>query len=138
MTSTLVDSNVLIDVLVAQQPWRDWSHAWLRNAVDSGEVVINQIVYAETAMQFEETEAIEDVISLVRPTRESIPWDAAHAAGRAHRDYRRRGGSRDRTLPDFLIGAHALVKGYRLLTRDPRRYRRYFPSLEIIAPDTHP
>lgn len=89
-------------------------------------------------MHFEESEVIEDVIATVRPTREGIPWEAAHEAGRAHREYRRRGGARDRTLPDFLIGAHAQVKGYRLLTRDPRRYREYFPAVDIVAPDTHP
>jgi predicted nucleic acid-binding protein len=70
--------------------------------------------------------------------RDDIPYEAAYLAGRAHISYRARGGSRDRTLPDFLIGAHAAVKGYRLLTRDQARYRSYFPNLTIIAPDTHP
>jgi predicted nucleic acid-binding protein len=69
---------------------------------------------------------------------ENIPFDAALIAGWAHREYRSRGGRREQTLPDFLIGAHAVVSGYRLLTRDPKRYRTYFPDLEIIAPDTHP
>ena len=138
MTSTLVDSNVLIDVLVGLGPWRRWSRTRLREAVDAGDVVVNQIIFAETAIHFEDTEVVEDVASLVRPTRESIPWEAAYEAGRAHREYRRRGGGRERTLPDFLIGAHAALKGYRLLTRDPRRYRQYFPDIEIIAPDTHP
>jgi hypothetical protein len=41
---------------------------------------------------------------------------------------------RTRTLPDFLIGAHAAIAGMTLLTRDPRRYRTYFPKLKIIAP----
>jgi predicted nucleic acid-binding protein len=50
----------------------------------------------------------------------------------------REGGLRDRTLPDFFIGAHAQLKTYRILTRDPRRYRVHFPALEIVAPDTHP
>ncbi len=59
-------------------------------------------------------------------------------AGYAHRKYRKSGGGRDRVLADFLIGAHASTKGYRILTRDPRRYRTYFPTLDIIAPDTHP
>jgi predicted nucleic acid-binding protein len=138
MTSTLVDSNVLIDVLLGSGSWQPWSRTRLREAVDAGDVVINQIVFAETAMHFEDTKAVEDVVSLVRPARENIPWEAAYEAGRAHRDYRRQGGARDRTLPDFLIGAHAWVKGYRLLTRDPRRFRRYFPDLDLVAPDTHP
>ena len=55
-----------------------------------------------------------------------------------HRKYRRSGGLRERVLPDFLIGAHAAVKSYRILTRDAARYRTYFPDVDIIAPDTHP
>lgn len=138
MTSTLADSNVLIDVISRNSSWHGWSRAQLRDAVDIGDVIINQIIYAETATHFSDTKVIEDVTALVRPTRESIPWDAAHEAGRVHRLYRERGGVRERTLPDFLIGAHAMTRGHRLLTRDPRRYRQYFPALEIIAPDTHP
>lgn len=78
------------------------------------------------------------MISNIGLGREDLGWDAAHQAGQAHLLYRRRGGMRERTLPDFLIGAHALVKGHTLLTRDARRYREYFPTLDIIAPDTHP
>ncbi|GGD94392.1 hypothetical protein GCM10011390_11450 [Aureimonas endophytica] len=78
------------------------------------------------------------IFAYLNPRREPFPFAAAFAAGRAHRVYRERGGRRERTLPDFLIGAHALVAGHRLLTRDAARYRAYFPTLDIIAPDTHP
>lgn len=63
--------------------------------------------------------------------------DAAFLAGQSHRRYRHKGGTRDRTLPDFFIGAHAIVSGLTLVTRDPRRYRQHFPRLKLIAPDTH-
>jgi len=69
---------------------------------------------------------------------EEIPQMAAYRAGRAHYAYRRSGGPRQRTLPDFLVGAHAAEGGYRILTRDALRYRTYFPEISIIAPDTHP
>jgi predicted nucleic acid-binding protein len=55
-------------------------------------------------------------------------------AGQALLAYRRRGGQRRSPLPDFYIGAHAAVRGYRLLTRDSARYRTYFPTVEVIAP----
>ena len=137
MTSTLVDSNVLIDVIEILSPWAEWSKSKIAAAADEGPVVINQIIFAETALRFEDPKAAEAAV-FTRLSRDSIPWVAAFRAGQAHRRYRALGGRRERTLPDFLIGAHALVKGYRLLTRDPRRYRGYFPDVEIIAPDTHP
>jgi predicted nucleic acid-binding protein len=68
--------------------------------------------------------------------REALPFSAAYEAGRAYLAYRKAGGVRERTLPDFFIGAHAMVKSYRLLTRDAQRYRGYFPSLDIISPET--
>ena len=37
-------------------------------------------------------------------------------------------------LPDFFIGAHAVVAGMSLLTRDTRRYRSYFPTVVLITP----
>ena len=66
--------------------------------------------------------------------REPLPWEAAFLAGKCFVTYRRRGGTRRSPLPDFYIGAHAAVAGYRLLTRDAGRYRSYFPKLDLIAP----
>ena len=137
MTSTLVDSNVLLDVLNETPRWFAWSSTRLSEAADAGAVIINQVVFAEAAARFDDAEAAE-ASAFSRFSRESIPWVAAFKAGQAHRQYRGRGGARERTLPDFLIGAHAEMKGHILLTRDARRYRQYFPALNIIAPDTHP
>jgi predicted nucleic acid-binding protein len=136
MTSTLVDSNVLLDI-IDRSPWMDWSARRLAAARDAGTVVINQIILAETAARFRDAAAAE-ASAFARIERESLPWEAAFQAGQAHQLYRNAGGERERTLPDFLIGAHAMTKGHQLLTRDPRRYRRYFTDLDIIAPDTHP
>ena len=66
--------------------------------------------------------------------REMLPYEAAFLAGKSFLAYRRRGGTRTLPLADFYIGAHAAVRGYRLLTRDASRYRSYFPSLKLIAP----
>jgi predicted nucleic acid-binding protein len=106
-----------------------------RNQTD---LVINPIIYAEASVRFEVAEDFEQMIVDAGFRREGLPWTAAFAAGKAHREYRSRGGSRSGTLPDFFIGAHAAARGYALLTRDPRRYRIYFPAVELIAPDSHP
>lgn len=100
-------------------------------------MAINQIIYSELGAGMRSIEEIELAFPAESFDRLDLPWDAAFLAGQAHRMYRRDGGSRDRTLPDFLIGAHAAVAGLTLITRDPKRYRRHFPRLAMIAPDTH-
>ena len=139
MTSTLIDSNVLIDVLgAANLPNRWWSLAALKLAVDEGEIVLSAVAWAEMAHPSLPEDVLLRSFARFNPRREDFPFAGAYPAGLAQRRYRLRGGGRERTLPDFLIGAHAWVAGYRLLTRDPARYRTYFPDLEIISPDTHP
>jgi predicted nucleic acid-binding protein len=138
-TSTLIDSNVLIDVLgSADLPHRPWSLAALKAASDAGVIVFSAVVWAELAASAIREEMLLRIFARFAPRREDFPFAAAYAAGLAHRAYVTRGGRRERTLPDFMIGAHALVAGHRLLTRDGTRYATYFPSLDIIAPDTHP
>jgi hypothetical protein len=137
MKSIIVDSNVLIDVFDGRQRWSEWSAEALSAALP-GSLVINQIVVAESAMYFNDITKVERAFAGIGLRRESLPWEAAQLAGIAHVAYRKGGGQRERVLPDFLIGAHAKVQGYRLLTRDAGRYRSYFADLDIIAPDTHP
>ena len=136
--SSLVDSNVIIDLLDKSAGFAEWSFRQFDILSKSGPLIINQIAYAETASYFLDVSEFDRLMSGFNVNRDDLPWAAAGLAGLAHRDYRRSGGARDRVLPDFLMGAHAAVKGYRLLTRDARRYRSYFPELDIIAPDTHP
>lgn len=131
---TLVDSNVLLDLITRDPDWSEWSAEHLADALDHGPVVINQIVYGEVSIGFSGVEALDAALSEERFVRANLPWSAAFLAARAFQDYRRRGGSRTSTLPDFLIGAHAAVLGLRLLTRDPTRYRTYFPTVRLITP----
>lgn len=138
-TSTLVDTNVLIDVLGPEHiAARRWSLARLKRAFDVGPIVLSAVVWAELARPDLPEDRLLRALAWLRPRREDFPFAAASMAGVTHRLYRDRGGARERTLPDFLIGAHAAVAGHALLTRDPARYRSYFPSLDIIAPETHP
>jgi predicted nucleic acid-binding protein len=132
--STLVDSNVLLDLLDENEEWMDWSASMLTRAAEQGRVVINPLIYAETSVTFDTIEELEEALPTAYFVREPLPWQAAFLASKAFAIYRRRGGRRPSPLPDFYIGAHAAIAGHTLLTRDPRRYRSYFPKLRIVAP----
>ncbi len=99
-----------------------------------GRMAINAVVYAELSVRFTRIEDLEDVLDEAGITVEDIPRAALFLAGKAFQKHRTAGGSRTGVLPDFFIGAHAAVLGMPLLTRDVRRYRTYFPSLSLIAP----
>ncbi len=135
MTDTLVDTNVLLDVLAKDSQWFGWSSRLLAQALDQGAVVINQVVYAEVGSRYREQAVLDEILSEHPFAREDMPWEAAFMAGHAFLAYRRRGGARTSPLPDFFIGAHAATRGYRLLTRDRGTYAAYFPTLDIIAPE---
>ncbi len=134
MTPVLVDSNVLLDVATADPVWSDWSSNTLERTADQAVLIINPLVYAEVSVGFPTIEALEAALPVDLYRREDLPYEAAFLAGKCFIRYRRDGGSRRSPLPDFYIGAHAAVAGYRLLTRDTTRYRTYFPTLQIIAP----
>ena len=134
MVGTLVDSNVILDVLTEDRDWFDWSSAMLAEAARTGTLVVNPIIYAEVAARFERIEELDDALPERYYRRLPLPWDAAFLAGQCFIKYRRRGGQRRSPMPDFYIGAHAAIAGLTLLTRDARRYRSYFPTLRVVAP----
>ena len=135
MIPVLVDSNVILDVAYDDPYWGAWSEVAIRQAADAAVLVINPIIYAEVSIGYARLEDVEAVLPAHRFRREPLPYEAAFLAGKAFLDYRRRGGPRTSPLPDFYIGAHAAVREYRLLTRDMRRFRTYFPTVELIAPE---
>ena len=130
----LVDSNVIIDVLTEDARFFDWSSVVLAKAADAGLLYVNPIIFAEISIGFERVEDARDCIDGLDFQYADLPWDAAFLAGKAFGSYRRQGGARRSPLPDFYIGAHAAITGMTLLTRDPVRYRSYFPKLALIAP----
>jgi predicted nucleic acid-binding protein len=134
MPAVLIDSNVLLDVLTADPVWEPWSAAAVEDVAESSTLVINPVIYAEVSIGFDRIEDLDAALPVGTFVREALPWDAAFLAGKSFVAYRRRGGQRRSPLPDFYIGAHAAVRGYTLLTRDPTRYRSYFPTLTLIAP----
>ena len=134
MSLTLVDSNVLLDYLTEDEEWSDWSGAMLAQAAGQGTLTINQVVLAEVSTRFDRFEDVSEALPSDYFIRASLPWEAAFLAAKAFEAYKRRGGVKRSPLPDFFIGAHAAVAGMTLLTRDPRRYRTYFPKLRLICP----
>lgn len=136
-SSVLVDSNILLDLF---QGGGDaaWSRKALAAAGSRMLLLVNPVIWSEVAVRFDSEATLVGSLRGLAVHKRQLPFEAGFIAGRAHGRYRRAGGARERTLPDFLIGAHAAYEGHALLTRDPARYRTYFPALELIAPDTHP
>lgn len=135
MSTVLIDSNILLDLMTEDEHWFAWSAAAVERAADTARIVINPIIYAEVSVRYSRIEDVEEALPKTFFEREAIPFEAAFLAGKAFTIYRRRGGAKHTPLPDFFIGAHAAIAGYRLLTRDATRYRTYFPKLEVIAPE---
>lgn len=133
-TPVLVDSSVLLDVATDDPRWGSWSSERLAECADEAVLLINPIIYAEVSIGFARVEDLEKALPASTYRRESLPYEAAFLAGKVFLAYRKRGGARTSPLPDFYIGAHASVAGHRLLTRDAKRYRTYFPRLVLIAP----
>ena len=132
---TLVDTNVLLDLATNDPEWAAWSLRQLDAAAIRGPVLINAVVYAEFSIGYARIEEVDSVLDDVGLKLVEAPRPALFLAGKAFQRYRAQGGPRTSVLPDFFIGAHAAVGGFLLLTRDARRYRAYFPGVELIAPD---
>ena len=130
----LVDTNVLLDVAESDPAWADCSQRQLEHLALTDTLTINPVIYTEFSIGYARIEEVEAVLAAVAMPIAPMPREALFLAGKAFLQYRQRGGSRSGVLPDFLIGAHASVEGWRLLTRDVARYRSYFPGLQLIAP----
>jgi predicted nucleic acid-binding protein len=131
---TIVDTNILLDLVTDDPIWSAWSLWQLERAALNGPLIINDVIYAELSVRFEQMETLEEVVVDAGLTLEGIPRPALFLAGKAFQIYRTGGGVRTGVLPDFFIGAHAAVTGRAILTRDQGRYRRYFPGVALISP----
>ncbi len=132
---TLVDTNVLLDLVTNDPDWSGWSIAQLEEAALKGPLCINDVVYAELSVRYARIEDLEAMLDDAAIEVARTPRDALFLAGKVFVQYRKSGGARTGVLPDFFIGAHAAVSGLPLLTRDGGRYRTYFPSMALIAPE---
>jgi predicted nucleic acid-binding protein len=136
MAVILIDSCVVTDLSDPASAWFEWSASTLEQLDQNNTFVINPIVYAECSIGFELIEEVEALFEHLGFAIQPIPREALFLAGKAFLQYRKRQGNKSNVLPDFFIGAHAAVAGYRLMTRDRGRFRTYFPSVELIMPES--
>jgi predicted nucleic acid-binding protein len=134
MSGILVDSNVLLDLMTDDPRWAEWSQHQLEIWSVKGPLFINTVVCAEASVGFARIEEWDAMLATMPIELVETPRPALFLAGKVFRNYRRSGGRATGVLPDLFIGAHAAVVSLPLLTRDTRRYRTYFPSLELVAP----
>ncbi len=135
MLPVLIDSNILIDIFTDNPDWADWSRDQLTMLSASTILYINPIVYSEISIGFDKIEELDECLAVLPIRYTELPGEALFLAGKAFLKYRRKQGSKSSTLPDFFIGAHAAVNGWRIITRDEKRMAYYFPTVEIISPE---
>jgi predicted nucleic acid-binding protein len=131
---TLVDTNVLVDLVSDNAEWADWSQAGLEAASLRGPLFINEVIYAELSVRYDHMDTLDRYLDEAGIEFTQSPKAALFLAGKAFARYRKAGGSKAGVLPDFFIGAHASITGMPILTRDISRYRTYFPDVTLIAP----
>lgn len=134
MSETFVDTNILLDVSTSASVFYDWSLDALTTARQNGALIANAVVYGELCAGYNKQCEVDDFVDALQLDLVDIPREAAFLASEAFKVYKKRGGTRTGTLPDFFIGAHAKVLNVPLITRDVNRYATYFPTLQLIAP----
>ena len=130
---TAVDTNILLDVFLPDKKFASGSSELLKLAYDEGALVICDIVYAELVPQFEKRSMLDSTLSTISVSLSSIDKDVAFLAGERWKVYSKSGGKRKRIITDFLIGAHAMIKAERFLTRDRGFYKSYFSDIRIFS-----
>ena len=128
-----VDTNILLDVFLPDKRFAEQSARLLKVAYDEGALIICEIVYAELVPQFGDRRRLDSALATLDVAVSSSNTDIAFLAGEKWGQYKKSGGTRERIITDFLIGAHASIKAERFLTRDRGFYKPYFPELSILS-----
>lgn len=134
---TAVDTNILLDILLPDPKFGSTSIALLEQAYDQGALIICEIVYAELVPQFKDKPFLDKILRKINVSVVPIDQEIAFLAGKKWGSYRKSGGKRERIITDFLIGAHALLRAERLLSRDRGFYRQYFKELLLVPEYNH-
>ena len=134
-----IDSSVLIDLL-GEDAGADSAEACLRDALAYGPVVLCDVVVSEITAGLGHGSDIMDVVEEMGMSYLPVERKAAIRAGEMQRRYKerlralRKEGAAQRTVPDFIVGAHALLQCSALITRDAGFFRDYFKGLKVIVP----
>jgi len=136
MNGILVDSCILLDLFTNDPDWADWSENILGQYSQTNTLYINSIIYTEVSVGFKRIEEVEAAIEQAGIKVLEIPREALFLAGKVFLNYRKSKGTKHSTLPDFYIGAHAIVSTFDLITRDISKFKTYFPNLNLIYPKT--
>jgi predicted nucleic acid-binding protein len=128
-----VDTSILLDVFLPDTRFAKESARLLKVAYDEGALIICDVVYAELVPQFGDRRRLDSALATLNVAVSSSNTDSAFLAGEKWGQYKKSGGTRERIITDFLIGAHALLKAERFLTRDRGFYKSYFPELSILS-----
>jgi len=136
MAVILIDTCVVTDLADPDSAWFEWSASTLEQLDPTHTMAINPIIYTECSIGFERIEEVEALFEHLGFESKPIPKEALFLAGKAFLQYKRRQGGKGNVLPDFFIGAHAAVSGYRLMTRDKGRFSTYFPKVDLIMPES--
>jgi predicted nucleic acid-binding protein len=136
MAVILIDSCIVTDLANPESTWFEWSASTLERLDPTHTMVINPIIYAECSIGFARIEEVEALFESLGFAIKPVPREALFLAGKAFLQYKRRKGEKNNVLPDFFIGAHAAVAGYKLISRDKGRFSTYFPSVDLIIPES--
>lgn len=99
---TLVDTNVILDLVTNDPDWSGWSIAQLEEAALKGPLCINDVVYAELSVRYARIEDLEAMLDDAAIEVARTPRDALFLAGKVFVQYRKSGGARTGVLPDFF------------------------------------
>lgn len=129
----LIDSNIVLDVVTDDPVWADWSDEAITRHQASG-LIVNPVIYAELCTGAASASEVDELLESLKLGVQEIPREGLFLSAKTFLQYRRQGGTKTSTLPDFLIGGHAEALGIPILTRDTARYQTYFPKVELICP----
>jgi predicted nucleic acid-binding protein len=135
-----IDTSVLIDLL-GEDAMADAAEACVRDALAGGPVVLCDVVVSEITSGLGHGADIMDVVEEMGMSYLPVERKSAIRAGEMQRRYKQRLrtlGKEDspgqRAVPDFIVGAHALLQCSALITRDAGFFRDYFKGLKVIVP----